>query len=193
MADNTILTAARLREYLSYDPDTGVFRWLIDKTSRARVGQIAGTIQRMRPGYSRWRIFIDGFEYKANRLAWLYMTGEWPVGKVDHENTDPMDNRWVNLRIATSAQNQWNVGIRRNNTTGFAGVHYDKRRNKYRAELHLHLGRFDTPEAAHEAYKQALLRLRGSEFVHRSLRVYGTPIGQGAGQGQTGRLPAPIG
>lgn len=185
MAANTILTAARLREYLSYDPETGELRWLINKTSTARAGQIAGGIQHLRPGYSRRRIFIDGYEYKANRLAWLYMTGEWPVGQVDHINTDPMDNRWENLRVATPAENQWNVGIRRRNTTGFTGVYYDKRRNKWRAEFTVHLGRYDTPEAAHEAYKQALLRFRGSEFVHPSLR-YVTPIGQAGGHGHGG-------
>lgn len=170
MADKTILTAARLREVLNYDPETGQFTWLIS-TGNAKIGKAAGNQQRLRPHYSRIRIRVDGVEYKANRLAWLYMTGEWPAGQVDHSDTNPMNNHWENLRIATPAENQWNVGIRRNNTTGFAGVYYDKRRKKYRAELHIHLGRFDTPEAAHEAYKLALLELRGSEFVHSSLRT----------------------
>lgn len=169
MATESILTAARLRELLHYDPETGVFTWLASNGGRSRGNKVAGYTQRMTARYSRRRIIVDKREYKANRLAWLYMTGEWPDRQVDHINTNSMDDRWANLRLATPAQNQWNVGIRSNNTTGFAGVQYDKRRKKWITALHIHLGRFDTPEAAHEAYKKAIIALRGSEFVHRSL------------------------
>lgn len=171
MAIKSILSAKHLREILHYDPDTGLFTWRVYHGGRSKAGKPAGSTQWMRPGYSRRRIIIGRREYKANCLAWLYMTGEWPDRKVDHINTDPMDNRWVNLRLATSAQNQWNVGMRRNNTTGFTGVYYDKRRNKYRTELHVHLGRFDTAEEAYEVYRRAIIKLRGTEFLHSSLRM----------------------
>ena len=158
------LTAARLRELLHYDPETGEFRWRIHRAGTAVAGQIAGNTQRPNPRYRRRRIGVDYVEYKANRLAWLYMTGEWPDGLVDHIDTDPMNNRWSNLRLATQAQNQWNVGLRRNNTTGRTGVTYDKRRNQWRAEVHIHIGRFATREEAYEAYRHAIRGLRGEFF-----------------------------
>lgn len=170
MATKSIISAERLREILHYDPDTGIFRWRISPTPRVKIGQIAGHTQRMRPGYSRRRIVLGTRDYKSSQLAWLYMTGEFPPLKVDHINTDPMDNRWINLRLATTAQNGWNVGLRPNNTTGLIGVGYDKQRKKWRASVHIYLGRFDTPEAAHEAYKKAIIALRGTEFIHHSLR-----------------------
>jgi hypothetical protein len=51
---------------------------------------------------------IDGHTYKLSRLAWLYMTSEWPRGEIDHANRDPTDDRFCNLREATNRQNQAN-------------------------------------------------------------------------------------
>lgn len=48
---------------------------------------------------------IHGYHYKASRLAWLYMTGEWPKYEMDHINHVKDDNRWVNLRDVTPAEN----------------------------------------------------------------------------------------
>ena len=40
----------------------------------------------------------DGGElYRAERVAWLLQTGEWPEGEIEHINGDHGDNRWANL------------------------------------------------------------------------------------------------
>ena len=158
MKDPTLLTAERLREILRYDPGTGQFACLVTRSNNgAKAGAIAGT--RKTNGYVY--IQINHRMYLAHRLAWLYMTGEWPSREVDHEDTDPSNNRWSNLRLATSgenSQNQRRPG--RRNTSGYLGVSYDKSRGKYAATIGLngrtiHLGRHDTPEEAHAAYVKA--------------------------------------
>jgi hypothetical protein len=106
MADRTILTAARLREVLNYNPDTGEFRWIERKGGRrAKVG----TVQRRKDGTVAYiRIRVDYLPYKAHRLAWFYMTGEWPSMDLDHIDRNPAYNRWLNLREATATVNNGN-------------------------------------------------------------------------------------
>lgn len=77
--------------------------------------------------------------------------------QVDHVNHDRLDNRRANLRIVTHAENQQHRrGKNRNNTSGFRGVSYDKRRNKWCAVVSVKArsfpcGRFDSPEEAGRA------------------------------------------
>lgn len=153
-----MLTTARLKESLSYDPETGSFTWLIQKARRTKIGSVAGTIW---DGYIR--IEIDNRSYRAHRLAWLYMTGVWPDEEIDHKNTNRSDNRWSNLRAATHSQNQGNARRRRDNSTGFKSV--QKIRGKFRAVIsrgpRIHLGYFDTAEKAHAAYCAAAVKLYG--------------------------------
>ena len=53
-------------------------------------------------------IRIRGKAYYSHRLAFLYMTGEWPLEEVDHIDRNPYNDAWVNLRKATSSLNKWN-------------------------------------------------------------------------------------
>ena len=100
-----ILTQTKLRELLHYDPETGVWTWLNPlPRSKVKSGDIAGRI--MDNGRRQIRI-ASGFYY-SSRLAWLYMTGEWPLDQVDHENRNKSDDRWDNLREATQSQNSFN-------------------------------------------------------------------------------------
>ena len=69
------------------------------------------------------RICVFGRRYQANRLAWLYMTGELPQGEVDHKDLDPTNDRWINLRDVTRKQNHENSVEQVNNTSGHRGVH----------------------------------------------------------------------
>lgn len=71
-----MLTQKRLREVLSYDPATGIFRWTITRGANAKAGFVAGSPDVK--GYLR--IMIDGVTYKSHRLAWLYVYGERPIG-----------------------------------------------------------------------------------------------------------------
>jgi hypothetical protein len=162
-----MLTPARLRELLSYDPVVGEWRWLISR-GNVRCGSIAGTINKS--GYRH--IGIDGHRYTSNRLAILYMTGSWPVHMVDHKNGITDDDRWDNLRMATNAQNQYNSKLRSDNTSGFRGVSFDKNHNRWRVTIRVdgkerYIGRFATREEGAMAYGKESERLHG-EFARKT-------------------------
>lgn len=164
MKDQYDLTCERLREILSYDPDTGIFTWKV-AVSKVKAGAVAGC----NDGQGYLRIKIDGRNYKSHRLAWLYMTGEWPKEQVDHVNGSRGDNRFENLREAAHAENLWNSGKRVDNTSGFKGVFFDTQARKWRALIGIKgkqksLGRFTSPEAAHAAYVAAAKKYFG-EFA----------------------------
>jgi hypothetical protein len=145
------ITHDQLLMAVSYDPETGLF-W-----SRARSRVRPMGIQRH--GY--WYVSIERKAYRAARLAWFYVHGEWPKHHVDHINGDRMDNRIANLRDITRQANNQNIHRPfRTNKTGFLGVDFDKSCNKYRASIrhagkNVTLGRFDTPEEAHRIYVDA--------------------------------------
>lgn len=83
------LSAAQVRALLDYCPETGVFRWRERAGSEHEVicwnpkwaGKIAGYIDKR--GYRR--IKINATYYAAHRLAWIYVTGEWPTLDLDHK------------------------------------------------------------------------------------------------------------
>lgn len=161
MAKND-LTAAELRRFLRYDPDTGNFVWLVNRGA-AKIGHKAGSITSC--GYVS--ISLNGYFYGAHRLAVLYMRGRFPEKgiEVDHINCIKSDNRWSNLREVTASQNQHNRRkAHKQSTTGFLGVSRPNKEGRYRAciRLHgktIHLGTHDTPELAHEAYMKAKAHL----------------------------------
>ena len=168
------LTAKRLRELLHYDPATGVFRWKVDIWSgqyrsilTAKTGEIAGGIDN-KSGYRRIRV-DGGPQYKTSRIAWLYMTGEWPPKGyfIDHKDGNKSNDCWKNLRLATPSQNAWNSRKPNTNASGYKGVH--RYYNRFIARItingnRIELGRFPTPELAHRAYKWAARRHFG-EFA----------------------------
>lgn len=148
------LTQDRLKELLTYDCDTGEFYWSTTPRKGVRAGKLAGNVTADRNGV---RIRIDRVEYKAHRLAWLYVHGGWPAGEIDHANGNPYDNRLINLRDASHTQNMGNAKRREDNSSGFKGVarsaaKQERWRAHFRGE---YLGSFDTQEDAHAAYAKA--------------------------------------
>lgn len=124
------LTVERLRDLLSYNPDTGIFIWKIRTAIRTKVGGVAGT--KHSRGY--WAMVIDSKDYLAHRLAWFYVYGVWPPEQIDHANGDRLDNRICNLRLASPRQNSTNTERISRNTTGFIGI-YCNRQGKWQAHI----------------------------------------------------------
>jgi hypothetical protein len=154
------LTAERLSSILSYDPETGLFLWLESTSPRIRIGEQAGSKTQ---GYIN--IQVDGVLYRAHRLAWLHVYGEWPEKGIDHINGISSDNRIANLREASQSQNTANARRKVTCQSGFKGV--TLYRNKWVATIgkggkKKHLGCFDTPEAAHAAYSAAAIVTHGA-------------------------------
>jgi hypothetical protein len=149
-----MLTQTLLKEKLNYDPITGIFTWKQGKYKNKPAGTIAGKL----PDQGYVRINIDKKEYKAHRLAWLYMYGVFPPKHLDHINRNREDNSIANLRIADDSINSKNKTIYKNNSTGFHGV--TAHGSRWRARINvkgkkIHLGIFDTAEEAAACRKQA--------------------------------------
>lgn len=161
------LSHERLLKLLHYNPDNGEFTWLLTRGRWAKAGDRAGNENKSRVHASYRQIMIDSRNYRAARLAWFYMTGEWPYPEIDHRNRNPLDDSWNNLRLATSSQNKVNQKKRSDNKTGFKGVHRHHRKFYARARIdgvYKYLGMFDTPEDAAEYYKIVTSSVHG-EFA----------------------------
>lgn len=164
----TGLTADHVRERLDYNTDTGILTWKYWAPAGPRwngkwPGKSAGT----KHPCGRIAIKIGGGVYLAHRLIWLYVHGEWPPQDIDHRMRDGGNNRLINLRAATHQQNMRNCKKHKNNTTGLKGVFLYK--NRFRAQIgvdkkSVHLGIFETVQAAHAAYCAAAVHYFG-EFA----------------------------
>ena len=167
------LTPERLREVLDYNRDTGVFVWAVPTNPRIKVGDVAGCVPER--GYRLVR--IDRHPYRAHRLAWLYVYGEWPAVQIDHINGDRADNRLANLREATGAENMQNQRRpQSNNQSGFLGVRPSG--GRWRAAIMVggrkrYLGCFGTPEKASEAYVAAKRELHPFSTITQEIQDAG--------------------
>lgn len=158
------MTQDELKQWLHYDPLTGVFTWLKANSNRVFVGRVAGSV-RKNTGYVM--IHINKKFYYGHRLAWLYVHGYFPASYMDHIDGNPNNNRIENLREATPTQNNWNRRVSPKSTTGLKGVWRVK--SGFAAYIatgskRKSLGIFDTPEEAHQAYLRAAAKSRG-EFL----------------------------
>lgn len=153
MAASNLITVERLKSVIRYEPRNGnLYRY----TMRNRKGRIAG--HKEKGGYVE--VMIDGRIHPAHRLAWLYMTGEWPKGQIDHIDGDKWNNKWTNLRDVTGSINAQNrkrankgrkhklpLGVYKDGDAFMALLWMNKKR--YR------LGTFATAKEAHETYLDA--------------------------------------
>ncbi len=161
------LTAAKLREAVSYEPITGAFTWKINgenRTNADRIGTEAGTLDS--EGYLR--LCFHNYNHFAHRAVWLYLYGQWPKGIIDHLNGNRRDNRLCNLREATSTDNSRNARV-----YGSLGRLKGASRSgatRWRAQITVDgktilLGTFATEEEAHAAYVAAA-RQHFGEFAN---------------------------
>lgn len=144
-----------LKNTLEYNPLTGKFTSLVNSKAR-KIGAVLGTISV--DGYVVIR--FNGKIVPAHRLAFLYMTGEWPPMFVDHIDRDRTNNKWENLRLADWTINNRNRSVQRNNTSGVVGVSWDKISNKWYATIcvdgkMIGIGRYTLKEDAISARKDA--------------------------------------
>lgn len=150
------MTQGKIKKLLHYDYILGNFTHL----TGPRTGKKAGSPRKNGHVY----IYIKGKLYLAQRLAFLYMTGKWPKHQADHEDNNPSNNAWSNLRNATHAQNQHNKRKRHDNSTGFKWVR--KVGHRYRGQVTvnnkpMYVGYFDTAYDAHLACHMLALRHHG--------------------------------
>ena len=127
----------------TYDAESGLVK--------NRYGKI---IKSKTSGYKRLQLYAECKIYVLlqHQFAWYFVHGYCPK-EIDHINGIRNDNRICNLRSVTPQQNQWN----RNTAKGY---YFNKRSKKYKAQIaintkRIHLGLYDTPEQAREAYLQA--------------------------------------
>lgn len=113
-----MITQERLKELFEYEEDTGRLRRL--KAIGAKKSGSYAT-SKTKQGYLQAQ--IDGRTYTVHRLVYLYHFGEFPT-MLDHINSDKVDNRLTNLRVATSTQNACNTKKRKDNTSGTKGITY---------------------------------------------------------------------
>ena len=152
-----MISHAELKEALSYNPETGIFKW---KTAgrRRNVGAEVGSWDMY--GYKTIRLAKKS--YKLHRLAWFYINGEWPKYDIDHINGIRHDNRIENLRDVPRKMNLENQKklTERPTRTGLMGAYFDSRKNMFYSRIShhdksLYLGSFKTAEEAHNRYLEA--------------------------------------
>lgn len=152
------LTVDYARSLLRYDQNTGILYWL--KPSKGRRKSLVAGCKRDH-GYLVTN--IDRYQYYNHRLAFLLMTGKWPVLEVDHKNGVGDDNCWANLREVSRTTNQQNMVVAQyRSNSGMLGAH--KADTGYQSSIQVegkqhHLGYFKTAEEAHAAYLEAKRRL----------------------------------
>lgn len=162
-----------VRERLTYDPETGEFRF-------RKSGKIAGCLDKS-SGYVRIRLW--NVLYHGHRLAWLYVHGVWPEEEIDHRSRVRSDNRERNIRPATSRQNSHNIGLSVRNRSGVKGVCYDPARGLWRATIVIdgkwcQLGRFSTKELAQQVYERAARQSRREFYPYEENRAGSPGLGE---------------
>ena len=148
-----MISHEKLLQLVTYNPETGIFTANTDLSDKIKTGHVLGC---SKTTYGYIKIGLCGKHYEAHRLAWFYITREWP-DLLDHIDTNRTNNRFSNLRIATKAQNGMNARIRKDNTTGVKGIVWEERCNGFQARIAIgrksttkrfSVNKFDSKEAA---------------------------------------------
>lgn len=152
MAKADLIPISFLREWLSYDSNTGIMR--------RRTGREVGSPTR---GYLSFKLSYSGkrWDLYVHRVAWALMTGRWP-DEIDHLDRDRTNNSFANLREVTRSENT-------HNRSGVRGAYPIC--GKWKALIqangkHYYLGRFATEAEARAAYLKAKAKYHPSAPHH---------------------------
>lgn len=143
-------------DLITYDPTTGV-----STCSMGCIKELKGRRVYQHTQYG---------QFSLARLVWFKQTGEDPgLNVVDHKDTNPLNDKWDNLRLATRAQNSHNRSVGSTNTSGVKGVYWDKIQGKWRARITskgklLYSAYFDDLSVAAQAISEKRKELHG-EFA----------------------------
>ena len=129
-----MLTQSQLKEYVEYDPSTGEFF----RIKKYGTYNTLGKIETIDGDY--YSFLVCGERDTAHRWAFLYMLGRKPLDMVDHINHDKLDNRWENLREVSNQENQRNMRVPKDNTSGVVGVSWNKTANRWIASISVDIG-----------------------------------------------------
>lgn len=176
-----MIEVEKLRELLRYEPETGSFTWLprseVDCGSKHEASRWNARYSGKEPfpedfkGYRRIQIYRK--RYLAHRVAWAIYTGAWPKDQIDHINGDRSDNRIVNLREATRAENNRNKSAALNSTSRYVGVSWSSQAQKWKVGIwhagkQIHIGFFQSEEEAAAAYDREARDKKG-EFAKANI------------------------
>lgn len=159
------ITVDLLNELFTYDKETGKLYRKAPRKS-VNVGDEVGHDN----GRGYLRVSINGKSYRVHRIVFLMHKGYYPA-VLDHIDGNSHNNRIENLRPASRSQNQHNSKLAKNNTSGYKGVSYNKRANKFTAIVahnnkSIFLGYYNTPEEANKVVRAAREELHGSFANH---------------------------
>lgn len=168
-----MITAEHVREFLRYEPDTGKLFWLPRDEKWFPTPQAAKAWNSRWSGASAFTALNDsGYlhgnilakKYRAHRVIWCHVTGEWPELFIDHIDGVRSDNIFSNLRLVTYSENCKNAGIRNDNKSSATGVSWNKRCGRWVAYassggIRHDLGMFSSLDEAKAARKSASERL----------------------------------
>ncbi|XWJ91372.1 HNH endonuclease signature motif containing protein [Phytobacter ursingii] len=135
-------------EYLEYDKEDGIFIWKKRSEKHFKTkrdmnvwntkysGRLAGNVHTSKCGYMSLYITINNKKYSAHRIAWEMVNGVIPDGmSIDHLDHNPLNNSILNLRLATEEEQKKNYPMNINNKSGYVGVSWCKKTNKWRARI----------------------------------------------------------
>lgn len=150
-----MITIHELTRRIEYDSTTGMIRWKVPTHKNCSKDWTRGHLS---DGY--YKVTIHGVDYSVAVIGWALSFGDWPVGIVDHQDGNTLDNSLGNLRLTTPHGNMRNRKLPKNNSTGVHGVYYVKRTGKYKAGIvvdnkYIHLGYFTSIDNAAKARQAA--------------------------------------
>ncbi len=115
----------------------------------------------------KWQINHNGYacrnhwnpETKKYEKMYMqrYIMGTPKGLDTDHINRNKLDNRKVNLRVATRSENNFNSGLSSANTSGYKGVHWFKPAKLWRAYITIDGKRI---ELGYSKVKEEAIKLR---------------------------------